>query len=61
MGIDLSVKPFVDLWMVKESDSDELKYEGSRILVKSADGSFGDYREPANITLAGGLELALYF
>ncbi|MBU4319278.1 MAG: hypothetical protein KKF30_18625 [Proteobacteria bacterium] len=61
MGVDLSVKPFVDLWMVKESDTDELEYEGSRILVKSADGSFGDYREPANITLAGGLELALYF
>jgi hypothetical protein len=61
MGLSLSVKPFVDVWMVDESDTDVLEFGGTRVLVKSADGTYGDYREPANITLAGGLELALYF
>jgi hypothetical protein len=60
-GQTLSVKPFLDVWMVDESDTDDLEFEGSRVLVKFADGTYGDYREPANITLAGGLELALYF
>ena len=61
MGLSLAVKPFCDLWMVGNSESDELQYDGNRVLVRSANGDYGDYREPANLTLTGGLQLALSF
>ena len=59
--MDLSVTPFVDVWFVDNSDTDELHYEGERVSVRSADGTYGDYREPANVTFTGGLQLAVNF
>ena len=60
-GLNVSVKPFVDAWLVDNSHTDVLTYDGTRVLVKSADGSFGDYCEPANITMTAGLQLDIYF
>ena len=61
LGMDISIKPFMDLWLIDNSDTDVLKHDGERVLVRSADGSYGDYCEPANITVTGGLQLALNF
>ena len=61
MGMDISIKPFMDLWLIDNSDTDVLKNDGERVMVQSADGSYGDYCEPANITVTGGLQLALNF
>ena len=60
-GLDVSVKPFIDVWLVDNSDTDVLRYDGMRVLVKSADGSFGDYCEPANITMTAGLQFNIQF
>lgn len=60
-GHAVSLKPFVEIWVVDESDTDILEYEGARVMVRSADGSYGDYREPTNITLAAGLQLNVMF
>jgi hypothetical protein len=57
----VSLRPFVEMWMVDESDTDILEYEGARVMVRSADGHYGDYCEPTNITLAAGLQLNVMF
>ena len=61
LGHAFSLKPFVEMWMVDESDTDVLNYDGARVMVQSADGSYGDYREPSNITLMAGLQLNIMF
>ena len=61
LGMNVSIKPFMDVWLIDNSDTDVLKHDGERVLVRSADGSYGDYCEPANITVTGGLQLALNF
>jgi hypothetical protein len=60
-GHTVSLKPFLEIWIVDESDTDTLEYDGARVMVRSADGSYGDYCEPANFTLAAGLQLNVLF
>ena len=60
-GMGISIQPFVDIWMVDESDTDVLTYEGTRVMVRSADGNYGDYCEPANITTTAGLQFNISF
>ena len=61
LGLSVSVKPFIDVWFVDSSDTDVLTYDGTRVLVRSADGSYGDYCEPANVTMTAGLQLDVMF
>jgi hypothetical protein len=61
LGYAISLKPFVEIWMVEESDTDVLEYDGTRVMVKSANGHYGDYCEPSNITLTAGLQLNMMF
>jgi|GEM_PF-4742801 len=60
-GYVISVKPFLDMWVVDDSDTDVLKYNGSRVITKYSDGNYRDYCEPANITLTAGLQFNIRF
>ncbi len=60
-GLHFSVNPFFEMWLMANSDKDTLFYDGHRMLVKSADGDYNDYCEPANITFTAGLQFNLLF
>ncbi len=53
-GLDVSVAPFAEMWLLGDSDTDTLTYDGK--VMRSADGSYYDYCEPANITTTLGLK-----
>jgi hypothetical protein len=58
---ELSITPFCDLWLVGDSDTDVLMYNGNKILGSAADGDTSNYREPGNITLTAGLAVKIIF
>jgi hypothetical protein len=60
-GYSIFIKPFLDIWVMNDSDTDELKYGISQVMVRSSDGSYGNYCEPANITLTTGLQFGVRF
>lgn len=53
-GLDFSVSPFAEMWLLGDSDTDMLTYDGK--IMRSADGSYYSYCEPANITTTLGLK-----
>ncbi len=53
-GLDFSVSPFAEMWLLGDSDTDVLTYDGK--IMRSADGSYYSYCEPANITTTLGLK-----
>lgn len=55
LGYDFSVSPFAEMWLLGDSNSDTLTYDGK--VMRSADGSSYNYCEPANITTTLGLKV----
>lgn len=60
-GVEFSINPFFDLWLIADSDTDVLMYNGNKLLGQSADGEYSHYREPGNITLTAGLQVDIIF
>lgn len=60
-GQAVSVSPFAELWVIGDSDTDALLYDGTRMMVQSADGELNDYREPYNVTMSLGLRISVLF